>query len=95
MPQNLARRKMKIVNVTKSYDVDDGYGARSFTPYRKILSIHPTLPLSGRPIHCAGEAESLRWPVHSRGLFGGDQKKNHLQIKHVIYVSFQAAFLRI
>ena len=30
-----------------------------------------TLPLSGRQGGLGGEAESLWWPVHSRGLFGG------------------------
>jgi hypothetical protein len=31
---------------------------------------HRTLPLSGRQGDWGGEAESLWWPVHSRGLLG-------------------------
>jgi hypothetical protein len=33
------------------------------------MDIRLTLALSGRQSACGGAVESLRWPVHSRGLF--------------------------
>ena len=39
--------------------------------YKRRTPFPLTLPLSGRQEAAAGEAESGRWPVHSKGLFEG------------------------
>jgi len=44
--------------------------SHDFVLEKPSLPFHPTLPLSGRQGVWGGKAESIWWPVHSRGLLG-------------------------